>query len=164
VYELSASGNNWSQSVLYSFTGGSDGANPVGGLIFDRSGNLYGTTARGGLNGGGTAFELMNSNGSWSLTVLYSFSGRFGPTTNLTADQHGNLYGTTNADGAYGYGNVFELSYSNGSWTYLDLHDFTGGSDGANPVSNVVIDAGGNLYGTTTSGGNGYGVVWEITR
>jgi hypothetical protein len=77
----------------------------------------------------------------------------------------------TNCDGAYGYGNVFELVQSNGSWTYKDLYDFTGGSDGGNPISNVIFDANGNLYGTASAGGNmsgpcapnGCGVVWEIT-
>ena len=86
-------------------------------------------------------------------------------------DKAGNLYGTTYCDGI-GYGNVFELSPSNGGWTYTDLHDFTGGNDGAYPISNVllhytngVLDA---LYGTTLEGGadacyRGCGVVWEIT-
>jgi len=83
-------------------------------------------------------------------------------------DSAGNLYGTTYCDGANEAGNVFELTYPN--WTYKDLYDFTGGNDGANPVSNVVLDANGNLYGTTASGGLancdngvGCGVVWEIT-
>ncbi len=89
-------------------------------------------------------------------------------------DAAGNLYGTTTADGAYGYGNVFKLTHSNGSWTYTSLHDFTGGSDGANPYSTLVFDAQGNLYGTTDLGGltradcsgvSTYqcGVVFEIT-
>jgi hypothetical protein len=108
-------------------------------------------------------------------TVLYSFSGTSGtgcgPLASLAMDQAGDLYGTTNCDGAYGYGNVFELVQSNGSWTYKDLYDFTGGSDGGNPISNVIFDANGNLYGTASAGGNmsgpcapnGCGVVWEIT-
>lgn len=88
-------------------------------------------------------------------------------------DAAGNLYGTTNADGAHSRGNVFKLSPSANGWTYTDLYDFTGGSDGAYPVSNVVFDAQGNLYGTTSTGGsgsctsqfngNGCGVVWKIT-
>ena len=63
-------------------------------------------------------------------------------------DRSGNLYGATACDGAYGYGNVFELSPSNGSWTYTSLYDFTGGGDGGNPIGNVVFDSG-NLFGTT---------------
>ncbi len=84
--------------------------------------------------------------------------------------RRGNLYGTTSEDGAYGYGNVFKLSPSNGGWTYTSLYDFTGGNDGKYPYSNVALDAKGNLYGTTNSGGTGSGcaaggcgVVWEIT-
>lgn len=82
----------------------------------------------------------------------------------LVLDSAGNLYGTAYSDGRYGYGSVFELSPSSGGWIYTDLHDFTGGSDGANPAGSVAIDANGNLYGTTTAGGSDYGVVWEITR
>ncbi len=80
-------------------------------------------------------------------------------------DGAGNLYGTTFCDGANGVGNVFELTPSGNSWTYTSLHDFTFGSDGELPNSNVVIDANGNLYGTTMQEGGelGYGVVWEIT-
>jgi uncharacterized repeat protein (TIGR03803 family) len=82
----------------------------------------------------------------------------------------GNLYGTTYCDGAYNLGNVFKLTHLGGGWTYTSLHDFTGGSDGAKPVSNVILDGSGNLYGTASGGGNpncdsgyGCGVVWEIT-
>jgi uncharacterized repeat protein (TIGR03803 family) len=80
-------------------------------------------------------------------------------------DQAGNLYGTTYGNGAYCYGSVFKLSPSKGGqWTYTSLHDFTGGSDGASPGGNVIIDASGNLYGTAYIGGaNGLGVVWETT-
>jgi uncharacterized repeat protein (TIGR03803 family) len=85
-------------------------------------------------------------------------------------DAAGNLYGTTtNGDGAYGYGSVFKLTPSSGGWTYTSLHDFTGGSDGGFPASNVVFDRNGNLYGTASSGGLsgcgplGCGLVWEIT-
>ena len=86
-------------------------------------------------------------------------------------DASGNLYGTTYCDGANGLGNVFELSpCGSGCWVYTDLYDFTGGSDGKYPISNVVLDTVGNLYGTASYGGNlsdcngtGCGVVWEIT-
>jgi uncharacterized repeat protein (TIGR03803 family) len=145
-------------------------------LIFDRAGNLYGATGQGGSNGGGTVYELADSNGSWSFGLLYSFSGSFPGrdvySASLTMDAAGNLYGTTPLDGAYGYGNVFKLSPSNDGWTFTSLHDFTGGSDGGYPESNVTLDADGNLYGTTQCGGNdficniypgGPGVVWEIT-
>ena len=79
-------------------------------------------------------------------------------------DGAGNLYGTTYCDGANNVGNVFKLTPSGASWTYTSLHDFTGGNDGANPISNVVFDANGNLYGTASTGGTqDVGVVWEIT-
>lgn len=85
-------------------------------------------------------------------------------------DSAGNLYGTTFMDGANTAGSVFKLTPQNGSWSYTSLHDFTGSSDGGNPVGNVVLDATGNVYGTAAvagqsggCGGLGCGVVWEIT-
>jgi hypothetical protein len=79
-------------------------------------------------------------------------------------DSAGNLYGTTCADGTNQYGNVFELKPSNGGWIYMDLYNFTGGSDGGYPVSNAICDSAGNLYGTASEGGtDGYGVVWKIS-
>ena len=167
VFQFVPAGSSWSQNTLYSFQNGSDGASPTAGLIFDPSGDLYGTTASGGPGGGGTVFELTpQRNGTWALTVLYAFGGEAGggPQADLTMDAAGNLYGTTYEDGAYKYGSVFELVPSNGGWRYSDLHDFTFGSDGAEPVGNVVLDANGNLYGTAlAAGGLGYGTVFEIT-
>ena len=167
VFQLAPAGSGWTQNTLYSFQNGSDGANPVGGLIFDPSGNLYGTTTSKGAGRGGTVFELVPQlNGTWALTVLYACAGQAGggPQASLTIDDAGNLYGTTYKDGAYGSGSAFRLTPSNGSWVYTDLHDFTLGSDGAQPIGNLVLDADGNLYGTAfAAGGFGYGVVFEIT-
>jgi uncharacterized repeat protein (TIGR03803 family) len=167
IYELTPSGSGWVEQTLYAFKGSDDGWCPAGGLIFDQSGNLYGTTAEGGTGGGGTVYELSPSNGSWTLTTLYSFSGNGGlqgPAASLTMDASGNLYGTTYGDGSNGYGNVFKLTPSGGTWMYTSLHDFTGGNDGGSPVSDVTLDANGNLYGTAGHGGSqGNGVVWEIT-
>jgi len=169
VYQLTPSGSGWVKNILYSFHGGGDGANPIGGLIFDQSGNLYGTTGYGGSGFGGVVFELTPSNGSWTYTTLYGFtrSGSGtppGPQGSLFMDAAGNLYGTTYADGAYGYGSVFELAPSNGGWSYSSLYDFTGGNDGCNPWGSVLLDAKGNLYGTASScGADGYGVAFEIT-
>ncbi len=179
VFQLTPSGSGWKFNLLYDFSGGGDGGYPVAGLISDSSGNLYGATSYGGANGGGTVFELTPSNGSWTLNTLYSFtkvnnSFRPGPVASLIMDAAGSLYGTTKADGTYGYGNVFKLTRSNGSWTYTSLYDFTGASDGANPYSSLVLDAQGNLYGTTYTGGQSgedcllnetytCGVVFEIT-
>ncbi len=114
-----------------------------------------------------SVFELTPSNGSWTYSLIYSFTGtagmECGPWGTLVMDGAGDLYGTTYCDGANGFGSVFELTYPN--WTYISLHDFTGGNDGGNPISNVVIDpTSGNLYGTASTGGSqGVGVVWEIT-
>ena len=167
VFQLTPSGSGWAENVLYNFTGGNDGGLPNAGLISDKSGNLYGATITFGAGGGGTVFELTPSNGSWTLKTLHSFTGAplvaNGPHGTLVMDGAGNLYGTTVSGPVY-YGTVFELSPSNGGWTYKDLYDFTGGSDGEFPYCNVVIDAKGNLYGTTYGGGSqGVGVVWEIT-
>jgi uncharacterized repeat protein (TIGR03803 family) len=167
VFELIPSGSGWTEEILYFFEDGADGRYPDAGLIFDNSGNLYGTTFAGGNgdSGGGTVFKLTPSNGQWTFTLLYSFSNPSGTgsAASLTMDSSGDIYGTTTYDGANGYGSVFKLTNSNGSWTYSSLHDFTGGTDGANPYSSVVFDTNGNLYGAALHGGNnGAGVVFEI--
>jgi uncharacterized repeat protein (TIGR03803 family) len=169
VYELTRSGSSWTGTVLYSFRNQEDGRFVVGGLIFDQAGNLYGTTAEGGAENGGTVFELSPSNGGWTYTLLYSLSGSSnggGPQAALAMDASGNLYGTTSMDGAYGQGSVFKLTPGEGGWTYTSLHDFTGGNDGSMWYSTggPVLDSNGNVYGTAPYGGsNGPGVVWEIT-
>ena len=172
VFELLPSGSGWTEQTLYNFTGGTDGCNPIGGLIINASENLYGTTSDGGQGGGGTVFELTPGNGSWSFNLLYSFPGFSSPSAKLIMDAAGNLYGTTLYGGVYRWGSVFELQYLNGQWSYRSLHDFTGGSDGASPISSLVLDLNGNLYGTTMMGGTsmacglsgyiGCGVVFEI--
>jgi uncharacterized repeat protein (TIGR03803 family) len=132
VFQLSRSGSSWTAEILYAFPGGGqNGEDPAGGLIFDGSGNLFGGTSNGSSNDGGTAFELTpQPNDNWTYRVLYNliFSGTTtpGPLCSLTMDTAGNLYGTTFADGAYGFGSAFKLVPSGGSWTYIDLHDFAG--------------------------------------
>jgi uncharacterized repeat protein (TIGR03803 family) len=164
VFELTGSGSSRTEQTLYSFQDASDGAIPNGGLIFDASGNLYGTTSSGGAGGGGTVFKLTPSAGSFTFSLLFSFTGGGGPAASLTMDAAGNIYGTTTNDGAFGQGSVFKLTPSGGGFTLTSLHDFTGGVDGGRPFSNVVFDAAGNLYGTTSQGGaNSAGVVFEIT-
>ena len=169
VYQLTPSGSGWVKNTIYTFLGGSDGSDPVGGLVFDGAGNLYGTTSNKG-GGGGTVFKLKRQpNGSWVETVLHDFTeSGAGPYASLTMDPAGNLYGTTYTGGAYGCGSVFKMAYANDNFTYVPLHDFTCDSDGAYPTSDVSVDANGNLYGTTDNGGSGhggrgFGVVWEIT-
>ena len=165
VYKLSRSGSGWKETVLYNFQGLDDGEYPVGGVILDKAGNIYGGTFSGGINGGGTVYQLSHSAGVWTLTTLYSFSGSFGgPYNKLTFDSHGSLYGATNSDGASGLGLVFKLTPGNGGWTFADLHDFAGGDDGGLPYGSVAVDAHGNVFGTAVVGGtDNQGVVFEIT-
>lgn len=166
VFEFTPSSSGWTESVLYYFTLAGNGGGPYGGLTFDLAGNLYGTTVGGGSGNVGTVFQLSPSGNNWNWNRLYSFprGGSGGPYATLVRDSAGNLYGTTEADGEYGYGNVFELTPSNGGWIYTDLHDFTGATDGGNPYSSLVLDSSGNLYGTAYQGGqNNGGVVFEIT-
>ncbi len=170
VFELSpGSGGSWIETVLYSL-GGTAGAFPVAGLIFDMSGNLYGTTTSGGSSGVGTVFELSpQSNGSWTETVLYSFDAIHGSAPNGSLTFFGSpaaLYGTTSSGGANNAGTVFELTpMQGGTWSETDLHDFNPSSgDGNAAQAGVIFDANGNLYGTTANGGSeGDGVVFEIT-
>ena len=175
VFELTyAPGVGWTEHPLYQFQNGSDGKWPVGGLIFDSAGNLYGTTSSGGNGGGGTVFELSPSGDTWTFKLLYSFSGPnsyCGSLAALAIDGAGNLYGTTNCDGLYNNGNVFKLSHTQNGWVYSSLYDFTGATDGGGAISNVSIDTDGTLYGTTSEGGDmnckgafgsGCGVVWMI--
>jgi uncharacterized repeat protein (TIGR03803 family) len=166
IYKLTRSGQSWTESVIYNFQGADDGQAPVGGVILDQSGNLYGTTFLGGVNGGGTVYKLSPSGTGWTLTTIYSFSGGGGPYNFLTPDASGNLYGTTNRDGAFGDGSVFKLTPAQGGgWTLTDLYDFTNGNDGGFPYSRVAVDANGNVFGTASSGGSSnQGVLFEITR
>lgn len=153
------------ETVLHSFAGGSDGATPNGGVIAGAGGSLYGTTTAGGTSGYGTVFRYKGH----KETVLYSFAGGSDgedPQAGLVADAAGNLYGTTYAGGAAGNGTVFELvrpKQKNGQWTETVLYSFGTGTDGAAPVAGVILDASGNLYGTTSAGGAyGYGTVFQI--
>jgi uncharacterized repeat protein (TIGR03803 family) len=167
-------------TVLYTFTGYADGCYPYAGVILDGAGNLYGATAAGGSGfcdyGDGVVFELDTSG---SLTVLHTFGGGDGanPGSALLFDSAGNLYGTTlnggTGCGGVGCGTVFELSPGgNGTWTESVLHSFCsldGCADGDAPDRGpLAVDAAGNLYGTTQSGGNrscdgyGCGVVYKL--
>jgi uncharacterized repeat protein (TIGR03803 family) len=176
VFEVDTSG---SETVLYTFDGGSDGANPGSVLRFDPKGNLYGTTQNGGSDqcggtGCGTVFELSpQSGGGWAETVLYAFcslsscaDGERPLTGPLVLDASGNLYGTTYFGGASGNGTVFELSLSRKETV---LHNFTGGSDGGSPWAGLTMDDSGNFYGTAEVGGTACytrytcGTVFEIS-
>lgn len=238
VYELSRSGSGWIFTTLYSFAIDDDGDFPYGGVIFDRDGNLWGTTSLGprygDVPGFGVAFKLTPSSSGWveswaylpgeipyaglaidrrgnmfgttwaggpglctgggidvpfqgcgtvfrtsasaSLNLpltIYSFATSLwypapgGPMAPVTLDAAGNIYGTAIAD-ENGFGSVFEITASD--LAYTSLHDFTGASDGANPISNVTFDSSGNMYGTASASGmacavigGGCGTIWEIT-
>ncbi len=168
VFKLDATGK---ETVLYSFTGGKDGANPGLGVVRDAAGNLYGMTDFGGdlsctrhVGGGcGTVFKL-DQNGN--KTLLHSFTGNSDGAfaSALSLDTAGNLYGTTQLGGdpTCACGTVFKM-YPNGGETVL--YTFTGGADGSSPLGNLAHDAAGNLYGTTNLGGaSGYGTVYKLDK
>lgn len=227
VWEISSGAYN----VLYTFTGGTDGANPYGGLVMDTQGNLYGTTAFGGAYGQGTVFEVSNSGGVWTETVLHSFqnanptdgqqpyfasltlagkplgqliygvtkyggSGGNGTAFKLMKSRkgykfsllhsftrtggdgglpfgtlllyRGKLFGTTEVGGSSDWGTVFELVSGKTGWTETILYNFTGGSDGGNPLAGLTAGSLGNLYGVATDGGSftncsyGCGVIFKV--
>lgn len=160
VFELARSGSNWIEHTIYEFVSPS-GYTPAGGLVFDPLGNLYGATEVGGANGGGTVYELKPSNGSWTGSDIYALVG--GGSGGMARDAAGNLYGTTCEGGAYNSGTVYKLTPSGSGWMQTVLHDFTS-NDGYCPLDNVILDAGGNIYGTTWAGGSkDYGVAFKIT-
>ena len=171
VFELMRkAGGHWTERILHSFKGGADGSHPSANLIFDTSGNLYGTTYAGGVHASGTVFELTpEATTGWNEKVLYAFGSYSGdgtsPSAGLTLDGSGNLYGTTYQGGADSSGTVFELiPKASGGWTEKVLHSFGQGKDGASPYASLIIDAAGNLYGTAFHGGaDGFGTVFELT-
>jgi uncharacterized repeat protein (TIGR03803 family) len=157
----------WTESILYNFSGGSDGSQPYGGLIFDSAGNLYGTTFQGGASNAGTVYELtLGTGGTWTETVIYSFAGGTdgsGSQSDLNFDESGNLFGTTANGGSPGNGIVFELTPGkNGAWTETVLHRFMT-SEGTSPRAAVIFDENGSLYGTLANDGTfGAGAVFRL--
>ena len=164
VYELKPSGNSYTESVLYTFQGGIDGAMPFSDLVLDGSGNLYGTTTKGGSAGGGTVFELTPSGQGWTEHILYNFqNGSDGsyPTTGLVMSG-GSLYGSTANGGSGGGGTIFKLTPSGGGWTYSLLYSFTGAAN-CGPWGSLAPDGAGSLYGATLcEGANSLGNVFKI--
>ncbi len=193
VFKLTPGSNGgYTESVLYAFQGpAGDGQAPAGQVILDAEGNLYGTTFYGGSSvlacdeGCGIVFELSpTSSGPWTESILYTFTNKGDgaiPAGHLTVDANGNLYGTTqltNDVDTYG-GTVFELSpTSGGTWTLNTLFTFSGvrtATTGLTPLGGVILDAEGNLYGTTLCGGSairpvgyspctyGYGNIFKLS-
>lgn len=181
VFELTPTSGGWAAKSIYSFQGGSDGANPTGSLTFDTDGNVYGTTGAGGF-GYGTVYELSPQSGGYQETVIYAFNDTathndgVGPRAGLVMDSAGNLYGTTGSGGngcSLSCGTVFEVSPAAGGWTESILYNFkgpVGATDGWSPFGSLILDGEGNLYGTTSAGGTGNcsgstgcGVVFEVS-
>ena len=184
AFELSppSAGNSWSETILYSFTGGSDGGDLIAGLVFDSTGDLYGTALIGGdaegSQGSGTVFELSPPaapGANWTENTLHTFKGGTdgrGPFAGVIVDNNGFVYGTTLTGGdsaceTGGCGTAFALqppSGQGGAWTERVLHAFAGGNDGVTPLV-PLLQLHGNLYGTTVGGGSpsSLGTVFEIT-
>ncbi len=161
----------WTENILHVFdpdTTPGDGCDPSSALLSDSHGNLYGFTSSGGADGEGAAFELTPaSGGGWTYSVIYSFGIRVGdpisPNGTMAIDATGNLYGAA-AGGLYGNGNIFKLMPTSGGWTETTIYYFVDDT-GTTPISGVIIDKQGNLYGATQSGGTnqGLGTVYELT-
>lgn len=197
VYKLAPAGDGtYTETTLYSFTGGSDGGEPTGDIAMDAAGNIYGTATYGGADGYGTVFKLVRSAGQYSFQLLYTFTGQsdgampqgsvvldsagnlYGGTGEgggifqitpsgsysvidtqasfmegpINIDAAGNIYGTTYGGGQNDDGSAFKDTYSNGTWTHHVLFSF-GGEFGGLPLSDVALDASGNMYVTSTFGG-----------
>jgi uncharacterized repeat protein (TIGR03803 family) len=147
---------NWIATSLYSFTGGADGYSPsFVDPVFDQAGNLYGTTEGGGPGTCGVVFQLTPGHGSWTESVLHGFDcgfDGFAPSSGITFDTAGNIYGTASAGGAGG-GTVYKLSRSGSSWIETTLYAFQQDLDGSEPVAPVLLEAAGTLYGATIGAG-----------
>ena len=165
VYELTPSMDGWTETVLYTFQGTNQGAHPLGTLVADPAGNLYGSTG-GDYTYGSRVFELAQP-GTWTYQILWNFPGWTTPAAGLTLDNSGNVYGAIQDAGDA----LFELTHSNGNWSLVTLHSFSQ-SEGVGLNGGLVFDSSGNLYGTAQSGGDlncevgygeGCGTVWEFT-
>ncbi|MGB8909782.1 MAG: choice-of-anchor tandem repeat GloVer-containing protein [Candidatus Cybelea sp.] len=168
VFKLTPSGSGYSESVLYSFSGGRDGANPYDGLILDKKDALYGTTSAGGYRGAGTVFKLTPSGSGYSESTLYRFQGRndgANPYAGLIFDEKGALYGTTAGGGHKGFGTVFKLTpFGSSEYGETVLLRFGGRNGGAHPHAGLIFSKKGKLFGTTSSGGRyGFGTVFKLT-
>jgi len=162
VFKVDPSGT---ETVLHSFTGGADGVIPTGGLLRDKAGNLYGTTSQGGTSNDGVLFKI---NPRGKETILHTFTGstkdgKYPSYTSLLMDALGNLYGVTEEGGSADGGILYKLSKT-GKLTIL--HSFTGGAtDGCNVLGTPFMDAAGNFYGTTSScGAHALGTVWKVNK
>ncbi|HEY3660426.1 MAG TPA: choice-of-anchor tandem repeat GloVer-containing protein [Candidatus Udaeobacter sp.] len=168
IYKLQPHAASYTFQVIHSFTGGDDGASGSAGRMLLDHGRLYGAVTAGGMFGSGVVFELTPTTvGEWDFRTLYSFHGQPDgsfPYGALLRTDSGKIYGTTYYGGQNGIGAVYELSpRSVGEWNEKVLYSFQTGSDGNSPISNLVSDASGNLYGTTSEGGLGRGTIFKLT-
>lgn len=163
-------GAAWAEKVLWTFTGGNDGSEPSGSLIFDSAGNLYGTTTGGGTGVVGTVFELSppaKGQKAWTESVLYNFTGNNDggePFGNVLFGSDGNLYGSSAGYGQYNYGTLYKLTAPNGggSWQFSVLHAFADTTDGEVPRAGLIQGPDGTLYGTTAGFDTSYGTVFSL--
>jgi uncharacterized repeat protein (TIGR03803 family) len=169
IYKIRpTSHGTWIFSVIHAFTGGPDGATGSAGRMILRNGHLYGAVTAGGNYGSGIVFEVNpHGVGERDLKVLYSFRGQPDgsfPYGALLFDGSGNVYGTTYYGGANGIGSVYKLSPQPvGEWTEEVIYSFQEGADGNSPISNLVFDNAGNLFGTTSEGGLGSGTIFKLS-
>jgi uncharacterized repeat protein (TIGR03803 family) len=163
VYKAARSGATWSVSVIYSFGAPGDGEWPIAGVVVDSAGKLYGTTPSGGTYNQGTVFELSPSGGSWTETILHSFTGGSDGcnpwNAGLVFDRNGNLYGGAIGDNCGATGTIFELSPEGGGWNFPTIYT------GPRPPFTMAIDSAGNLYGISGNDGtcSGLGCVFELS-
>ncbi len=171
VWQLSPAGGSWSLNVLYSFTGGPDGAEPYKGVTLDAEGNLYGTAVTGGSGscegGCGVTYKLTKSGSTWTHSVVHAFTGGAdgsGPGARVAVDRHGNVYGMTPTGGDNGLGTIYVVRPKpNGSWVFRVIHTFTGGVDGSSGSAGKLVLREGKIYGTATTGGlYGAGIVFQL--
>lgn len=167
VFKISNLVGTPSETVLYSFTGGADGAGPNSSLVQAADGNLYGTTLGGGTSHSGTVFKIGDLGGAPTLTVIHAFAGEAdgaAPVASLIQASDGDLYGTTTGGGTSGSGTVFRIASPGSIPVESVIYSFTGGADGGYPYAGLVEGSDGNLYGTTIQGGaSDAGTVFEIS-
>jgi uncharacterized repeat protein (TIGR03803 family) len=168
VYKIHRHDGTWSFQVIHTFTGGADGSGGSAGRMLLLHGRLYGAATAGGTYGSGVVFELTPTRvGEWNFRALYSFRGQPDgsfPYGALLRDVSGKIYGTTYYGGTNGIGAVYELSPRPvGEWDEKLIYSFQAGSDGNSPISNLVFDNVGNLYGTTSAGGLGSGTIFKLS-
>jgi uncharacterized repeat protein (TIGR03803 family) len=170
VFKMSSVQGQWQFATVHAFTDSPDGALPYGGLVFDKLGNLYGTTYYAGANDLGTVYKLTHNNGAWTESVLYSFKGGTdgaSPISSLAADPAGNFYGTTSDGGAAACscGVIFKITRdATGKWTESVVYRFPGSPNPGFAYNGMVGDSAGNFYGATVHGGSGNdGAIYKFT-